>query len=132
MNVLVNRNGARVRLYRPYINEEETARNVSIFVPESSHNTGLYFTEPVDHLTGNSSAGRFTDSARSANFWWGMTPYPTTLSGESYAASLPNTYTSPRNMFERVNYEMPKYRTMENIYGRKTKQGPGHSGLAGY
>lgn len=132
MNVLVNNRGERIAIYRPYINLEETSRSVTITTPEESHNTGLYTREPVDHLTGNSSAGLWTDDVKLVNHFYGMTPYTKVEPKESYAASLPNTYTTPRNMFLKENYHVPKYRTLAKIYGTEAKQGPGMSGLISY
>lgn len=116
MQVLVNNFGERIRVYRPYINREEEARNVSIFVPESSTNVGLYDWEQVDHLTGNSWPGLFVNESQAANQWWGMTPFPQNQT-KSYAATLPNVTSTPQNTFQRRPYQQAQYKRLAAIYG---------------
>jgi hypothetical protein len=122
MQVLANNYGERVRIYRPYINREESAMNVSIFVPESSTNTNLYGVEPVDHLTGNAPAGTFSQEVASANYWWGMKPFDKVVPPKSYAAEQPGVYSNPQNM-QRPNYIIPPYQNMGRIYGAKPVTG---------
>ncbi len=118
MNVLVNQWGERVQIYRPYINEEETSRNVSIFVPESSHNSGLYDWEPIDHINASASAGRFSQSVKDVKFWWDMNP-EVERETKSYAQEeLPSVYSSPRSRFQAKPYVMAPYRKLTDIYGQ--------------
>jgi hypothetical protein len=131
MQVLVNEFGERVQIYRPYINREEEARNVSIFVPESSQNTGLYNWEQVNHLTGNSWPGRWTDETNAAHYWWGMDSKSKPIT-PSEASQGPGVYASPRNTFLAPKYGRPDYRRLSSVYGVSTNRGAGGSRLALY
>jgi hypothetical protein len=122
MQVLSNNYGQRTRVYRPYINREESSLNVSVFVPESSVNTGLYTIEPVDHLTGNSPAGTFVQQADSANYWWGMTPYNKVTPKNDLYTIQPHIYSNPTD-FQSHNYSASPYRNMGNAYGGKAYVG---------
>jgi hypothetical protein len=118
MEVLVNNYGERARIYRPHIQREESALNVSIFVPESSTNTNLYGVEPVNHLTGYAPAGRFTEEVAAANYWWGMKAFNQEEPPKSLAAREPGVYANPKN-FVRTNYVLPPYQNMASAYGAK-------------
>jgi len=124
MNVLVNNQGERVRIYRPYINREDESLGVSIFVPESSTNVGLYDWEQVNHLNGESPAGLFTDEVYNAGYWWGMKPFATREPPCSLAAQQPGVYANPTNFYRpQMLMAPPRYLTMTNVYGGKPMVG---------
>jgi len=45
-NILVGPNGYRMRVFRPYINMEETTENLNLWDPEGRMLAGLYSNNP--------------------------------------------------------------------------------------
>jgi hypothetical protein len=117
MQVYVNDFGERiVPPYSVYVDRQEEARNVSLMIPESSTNVGLYDFEQVNHLTGNSEPGMFTDESALANYWWGLRPY-NEKETKSYAATLPDVASTPRNTFLNRPFVKSPYKRLKDIYG---------------
>lgn len=121
MQVLVDEDGYRKRLYRPRINREESSLNVSIFIPESSTNTGLYDVEPVDHLTGNQKQGSFKQQVDSARYWWDLKPLEYVKTSNTYninsGREVPDVYKNPQNTYQEKYAVKPGSEEITKTYG---------------